>query len=259
MSPLLPAVPLLLLLALAAAGHDLALRLYRRPFPTQRRLLAAAAQVALLAALLGLGLQTLGVNEPTAWLPLRSSQALPAAAWLALLAYLLAGAWWRSPGLGIGLPLLLLPPVILGPLTRAASATHGLTVATALRPAVTTLGVVTLALVLLACAGLLARALERRRLGASILSGRVVVGLLGAALIARTSQLGLLAYGWTVHGQGLPPWTLQVTWLLTSWLVLLLAVAALRRGRPQAPALALLSGTLILLSLSLVAAIGARS
>lgn len=251
MSTLLPAAPLLLLLALAAAGHDLALRLFRRPFPFQRRLLAAAAQVALLAVLLGLGLRALGVNEPTAWLPLRSSQALPAAAWLALLAYLLAGAWWRSPGLGASLPLLLLPPVILGPLTHDASATHGLTVAT--------LGVLTLALAFLAGAGLLARALERRRLGASILSGRVVAGLLGAALVARTSQLGLLAYGWTIRAQGPPPWTLQATWLLTSWLVLLLAVAALARGRPQAPALALLSVSLLLFSVGVVAALGARS
>lgn len=259
MSALLPAAPLLLLLALAAAGHDLALRLFRRPFPFQRRLLAAAAQVALLAVLLGLGLRALGVNEPTAWLPLRSSQALPAAAWLALLVYLLAGAWWRSPGLGASLPLLLLPPVILGPLTHDASATHGLTVATALRPAVATLGVLTLALALLAGAGLLARALERRWLGASILPGRVVAGLLGAALVARTSQLGLLAYGWTIRAQGPPPWTLQATWLLTSWLVLLLAVAALARGRPQAPALALLSVSLLLFSVGVVAALGARS
>ena len=257
---LLDVAPLLLLLGLGAVGHGLALRRLRvQPSAIQRHLLAATAQLALLGALLVIGLQTLGINVPDAWLPLRSVQVVQAAAWLALFIFLTAGAWWRSPGLGVSLPLLLLPLIIAADLARDASITRGLAVPMALRPAAASLTVLALALAILGCAGLFARLLEGRALGQPLLARRVVVGLLGGAVLTRTAQLGLLGYSWLTRRQGLPAWTLQDTWVLASWIVLLLAAYAVWRGRRQAPVLVLLGTTLLLLSAGVVAGLGTRS
>jgi hypothetical protein len=248
--------PLLALLALASAAHLLALLALGRHRLGLARGLAGLAQLLLLIAMAGVGLRALAVNEPSAWLPARSADVLDTAAWLALVIYLVAGAWWRSPGLGISLPVFVLLVLLLAALTRDVLVTNGLGLAVALRPVYGALGGGALALAGVGLAGWLARGLERRALGSSRLAPGVVAILLTVALLLLSGQLALAGYGWTTRPRSASPWTLQQTWLAASWVVLVLTTVTAWRGRRGLIMLAGLVVGLLVLGVTVVAANG---
>jgi hypothetical protein len=252
---------LAVLLALASAAHLVALLALRQQRTRLAGGLASLGQLLLLAAMVAAGLRALAVNEPLAWLPVQSEDLVETAAWLVLLVYLLGGYWWRSPGLGVTLPLATLPLavlalVVLPVLTRDVLVTRGLPLALALRPAYGAAGTGALALAVLGLAGAAARWLERRALGAPCLAPRVVAGLLTAALLFQTGQLALAGYAWATRPRGAPVWTLQQTWLVATWLVLALTSLTAWRGRRGLTLLAGLSAGLLLLGVALVAGTG---
>jgi hypothetical protein len=230
------------------------------PAPPLARLLAAVAQLLLLAALAGATVRLLAVNDITAWLPERAAETVQAAGWLALLIFLVAGYWWRSPGLGVLLPLLALAVLATGEgLRGAAGSARGLAIAAALRPVVAVVMAAALAFAALGLAGLLARALETRVLGQARFSRRAGAGLLAGAALLQTGLLALAAGGWLARPRGAPLWTVQQTWLVATWLVLLLAAEAGWRRRPVLPALAALGAGLLLVGLAVVAGVGLRA
>lgn len=230
------------------------------PAPLLAHLLAAVAQLLLLAALAGATMRLLAVNDIAAWLPVRAAETIQTAGWLALLVFLVAGYWWRSPGLGVLLPLLALALLVIGEELRGgAGSARGLAIAAALRPVAAAVAAAALALAALGMAGLLARALERWVLGHSRFSRRAGAGLLASAAVCQTGLLVLAAAAWLVRPRGAPVWTLQQTWLVVTWLVLLLAAEAGWRGRPALPALAALGAGLLLVGLAVVAGVGSRA
>ena len=256
-----PALWLVLaLLALGAAGHGLALlALARTPALPIALSLAALAQLALLAALVGASLRLLEVNDVAAWLPDGAVETVEAASWLALVLFLVAGYWWRSPGLGVTLPLLAGVLLAVAEAMREAPTARGLAIAAPMRPAYAVVAAAALALAALGLAGLLARGLERRSLGEALLDRRVVVGLLTGAAALQAALLALAGAAWLARPRGAPLWTVQQTWVLASTLALLLAAEAGWRRRPALPALATLGAGLLLVSLAVVAGVGLRS
>jgi hypothetical protein len=247
---------LAVLLALASASHLVVLLALRRRRIRQATGLGGLGQILLLAAMVGVGLRALAVNEPLAWLPVQSEDVMETAAWLALLVYLLGGFWWRSPGLGVSLPLAVLVLLILPVLTRDVLVARGLLLALALRPAFGGLGTVALGLAVLGLAGATARWLERQAFGAACLAPRVVAGLLTAALLVQTAQLALAGYTWATRPRGARLWSLQQTWLVATWLVLALTTLTAWRGWRSLALLAGLSTGLLLLGVALVAGTG---
>jgi hypothetical protein len=222
--------------------------------------LAALSQVMLLVALAGMTLRLLEVADPAAWLPMRAAGAVEAAGWLALLVYLMAGYWWRSPGLGLALPPLVVGLLLAAEATRdSAAVVRGLALSLPLRPIVAAGAAVVLALTMLATAGLLARAIEARSLGEPRLGRWVVLVVLTGAVACQSVLLALAAWSWLGRGRETPLWTLQQTWLVASWLALLLAAEASWRQRSVLPALAALGTGLLLISLVVVSGVGLRS
>jgi hypothetical protein len=218
------------------------------------------AQFALLAALVGASVRLLEVNDVAAWLPGGAARTIEAAGWLALLLFLVAGYWWRSPGLGVTLPLLTGALFVVADGMRGATpSARGLALAPPLQPIYAVAAATALALAALGLAGLLARGLERRALGEALLGRRVVVGLLTGAAALQAGLLALAAAAWLARPRGAPLWTVQQTWLLASTLALLLAAEAGWRRRPALPALATLGAGLLLVSLAVVAGVGLRS
>jgi hypothetical protein len=242
--------PSLLLLMLAGLLHGLVLWGRRASMAKGRGAGPAAgplwadwatglAELTLLLVCGWLGLRALGVNEPGAWLTGRSDQTLRLATWMMLLLYLLLAHWWRRPGLGLALAALLLLPLLLSELSRDVLVTRGLPLNASLRPIYLGLAVAVLALTGLALAGQLAGWATRE--GWS-------TGLLLGAWLLHTGQLGLLAIGWVMR----PGWTLPQSWLVASWLLLLLALLASWRTTGRPVLLTALAGALLVLALAVV-------
>jgi hypothetical protein len=259
MASLAAVLPLLLVLAAGAIAHTLALLLQQRGHPLQGMLTSAAGQLALLAALLGLGLRALAGAAPAAWLPQRAGQTLMLAAWLALLAFLLLGPWWRAPALGSVLPPLLMALVLVALPAAGAPITRGLPTPGAAQSAFGLLSALALTLATLGTATQLARLVEQRTTGVRDRSSSIIVATLAAAATLRVAQIGLIVGALIAGRHDILPWTIQETWLLTSTLLLALAAITAARHPRHAPLLAGAALTAIVVSSGLLPALNSRA
>lgn len=202
------------------------------------------------------GVRVLGVSEPMAWLPTRTGTALLMAVWLALVLYLIVDHWWRARALALALPWVLLPWLAAAEWLPDGLVTRGLTIMPAGRSVYGLLASVALALTTLAWAGWLAQWLEEWGRGGGRRSAGWLIGLLSGATTLMTIQVGLVAVAWLGRRGGLPPWTLQTTWLAGGWVVVLLATLLTARGRSGAGPSIALAVLLLGLSLAIVAGVG---
>jgi hypothetical protein len=244
------------LLWVAALLHGGALIGQRLGWRRARLATAALAQLVLVAVLGGLTLRLLPNSDPSSWWPSRAGDVILASAWLTVLLFLIGGFWWRSPGLGLMVPLLTLGLMTLADLIApAATVTRGLALELAWRPAFRVMMAGVVACTGLASAGLAARWLEHRALGQRWLGLPIIRGLITSAALLTTLLVATAGYAWFTRGQGAPLWTLQQTWLVASWLLLLIAAEAGWRQRPLLPALTTLAASLVIVSVALVAAV----
>lgn len=251
---------MILLLVAGSAGHALALLMARRRQQGWRLGAAALAQGMLLTALAGVSSRWLETNDTLGWLPTRTTDALQSAASLALALYLVAGFWWRSPGLGVTLPLGVLGLLLLADTAGSATAvTRGLPIDVAWRPAAGAALAASLALATLAVAGLVARWVEARGLGQPRLRRRVIAWQLSLAAGLLTLIVAGAAWTWLPRGRPLPTWSLQQTWLVASWIVLVVAAESAWRRHAALPALAIAAAGVLLVSLVVVAGVGLRA
>jgi hypothetical protein len=123
------------LLALGATCHAAALLALVRHGPLLQRGLATLGQVALLAVTAGTGVRVLVFSmDPVEWLPLRTTTVVLAAGWLALVVFLCAGYWWRSPGTAIILPVVVAVLLVVSEVTDGAASVRGAPALPAWRP-----------------------------------------------------------------------------------------------------------------------------
>jgi hypothetical protein len=254
-----PAALVLLVLVAGSVGHALALLAMRRGHARRQVVAAGLAQAALLAALVGMSVRWLETSDPANWLPVFSTDALQAAATLALALYLVAGFWWQSPGLGLTVPACVVGLLALAEVATGGGAfARGLPLDASARPATGAVLVAALALMTLATAGLTARWVEGKFLGAPRLDRRVIAWLVAIATVLVTGVLALVAAIWLPRARLGIMWSLQQTWLLATWVTLVTAAVNAGRRRVPLPTLAIVAGTLLLIGVTIVPDAGGR-